>query len=169
MGLNQNQSEVNNDPNKLDTPPEGQINTLVKTDGTIWGKFPDGNVRQLADDSTIRGSWQIGEDATITPPIITGNENDYAPAGLEESTLLRLSSTGTWDITGIQAPNPVRRKILLILNVGNFNIDLDNNNAASAPENRFLMNADERISRNEGAYLIYDTDDMRWRLISIYQ
>lgn len=51
MGLNQSQVELNDDPNKLDTPSEGQVNTMVKTDGTIWAKFPDGSIQQIGGGS----------------------------------------------------------------------------------------------------------------------
>lgn len=47
MGLNQNQIELNDDPNILDIPPPGQINTMVKSDGSIWAKYPDGSVSEL--------------------------------------------------------------------------------------------------------------------------
>lgn len=42
--------------------------------------------------------------ATITPPIITVNQSNYNPAGLEECSILRLITNGNRQITGLMAP-----------------------------------------------------------------
>lgn len=47
MGLNQNQAEFNDNPDVLETPQAGQVNLIVKSDKTLWGKFPDGTIVQF--------------------------------------------------------------------------------------------------------------------------
>lgn len=96
----------------------------------------------------------------ITPSQLTGNADDYDPTGNYRAAVMRLSSDASRDITGIAGG--VQGRILIIVNIGSFNIVLKND-VTSTAANRFLMAADLTLAPNEGASFIYDDLSSRWR------
>ena len=103
--------------------------------------------------------------ARIRPPQITANQNDYNPVGLATALVLQLTSDAARDITGIQVTGRQQR-LLIIGNVGGFNITLKDASASSAAANRFDFPADIVIAPMEYKWLIYDTDNERWHRIA---
>ena len=102
----------------------------------------------------------------ITPSALTGNTNNYNPAGLSSSNILRISSTGNFNLTGLQAPSPAKGQVILVVNIGTNNITLKNNDAASSAGNRFLAGADKLVQAQESVILVYDEVSLRWRVIA---
>ena len=97
----------------------------------------------------------------ISPAQITADQNDYAPTGLASSTALRLNSDASRTITGITGGADGR--VLIIHNVGSFNIVLSNQNGASTAANRFDCIRDETIGPGGLIILHYDSTSSRWR------
>lgn len=143
------------------------------------GVFPAGNtiatdqngyIGEWQEVSPLRGSMsniqlsgQMSFQSSITPPTLTGNTNDFNPAGLATSNFIRVSSTGLVTITGLQAPSPVVNQAVFIANVGGSNIQLKDSSILSIAANRFLLGTDKTLNSNEGIMLIYDDISLRWR------
>ncbi len=99
-----------------------------------------------------------------TPAQITSNQNDFSTNGYD---VLRLSTNASREITGFA--NPQRGKMLIINNVGSFNIVLKHQNTGSSLNNRMILGnpaVDVTILPNDSVTLLYDNTDLRWRLIS---
>lgn len=99
----------------------------------------------------------------ITPTALGANTNDYNPTGLSTSNVIRLSSTNTFDLTGITAQGS--GITLILLNVGTNNIILKNNNAGSVAANRFQLTGDITLNGDDFIAIWYDTVSSRWRAI----
>lgn len=98
--------------------------------------------------------------ADISPSQITSNQDDYSPTGLSTATILRLNTDASRDITGITGGADGR--ILLIFNVGSFNIVLKDD-VTSTAENRFALNGDLTLQPDNSVGLWYDSTSSRWR------
>ena len=110
---------------------------------------------------SIAGTISYEDSATLSPPQIVVNQNDYFPDGLHESAILRLDSSGVVNITGLKAPDKAQQ--ITLFNVGSSGIRLKINDANSLAENRFLIGGDILLQQNESVILIYDIVDNRWR------
>lgn len=109
----------------------------------------------------VSGTISYENSATLSPPQITVNQNDYFPDGLHTSAILRLDSSSVVNITGFQAPEKAQQ--ITVFNVGNSGIRLKINDANSLAVNRFLIGGDILLQENESVILIYDIVDTRWR------
>lgn len=105
------------------------------------------------------GNLTISND--ISPAQITSNQNDYNPAGLSTASVLRLNSDAARDITGLAGGADGR--VLLIFNVGSFNIVLKDESASSTAANRFALNGDITLQPDNSVGLWYDSTSSRWR------
>lgn len=101
----------------------------------------------------------------VTPQQITANQNDYESAGAD---VLRLSSDAARNVTGLAGGYDGRR--LLVLNVGAFNLVLQNQNVGSSALNRILTGtgADVTLGADDTAMLFYDGTTQRWRIINTH-
>lgn len=94
----------------------------------------------------------------ISPAQITADQNDYSPTGLDDASVLRLTSDASRTITGIDAS--VKRgdgDLLTIINVGSNNIILSDDDASSSATNRmFLGGTDITLFPEFSVTLIYD-------------
>jgi len=98
----------------------------------------------------------------LTPATLTGNVDDYNPAGLNQATFLRLDGGAVdREVTGIV---PAHR-MLIIRNVGTTNtIAFRHENSGSAVANRF-SNAGavtRTLAIGEAIVLVYDPTSTRW-------
>lgn len=117
----------------------------------------DGNV-------TFNGAIAFGPAITIA---INSNTDNLSIPGVSSGLLIRLNSSGNYNLTGIIPPSTDSGWWLIVSNVGTGNISLRNNNARSDPENRFLFGANKKVQPNEGLAIVYDTVDLRWRSFGI--
>lgn len=103
--------------------------------------------------------------AGLRPPIITGNQNNYAPAGIDSAIVVEVESDAGRDITGIRHYRTRQKRILVLGNRGNFTITLRHNNASSIGTNRFSFytGADIALSSSEYIILWYDVGSEIWR------
>ena len=105
----------------------------------------------------------IGDDAVITPATLTTTADDYNPTDFDIAALVRLSSSTTVNITGMQAPSVFTVKYFV--NAGANIIKFLDEDSGSLAANRFSINADISMQANEGVIAIYDTISARWRVM----
>lgn len=110
------------------------------------------------------GEISIAGSTVLTPPAFAANQNDYNPTGLQIASILRLTSTGANQITGITAPDTARWKLLWITNIGASNITLVNASASSLATNRFATNGNTIVAPGASVILYYDQTAQRWRV-----
>jgi len=103
-------------------------------------------------------TWALTGD--LTPAQITSNQDNYNPTGLSSASVLRLATDASRDITGIAGGSDGR--VLLLFNVGSFNIVLKDD-VTSTAANRFMLNGDLTLAPDESAPLWYDSTSSRWR------
>lgn len=101
--------------------------------------------------------------SVVSPAAFAAQQNDYNPAGASNANVLRLTSTGNQNVTGIVAP--VGAKTLRIINIGASSITLVNSSVSSIAANRFLSNGNTVLQAGEACDIWYDTISLRWRVI----
>ncbi len=99
----------------------------------------------------------------ITPSIFTANQNDFNPSGLSTSTVLRLSTDQSRDLTGLAGGSEGR--MIIIHNVGSNALVIKDSDAASTAANRFALSSDVTLAPDQSALLQYDNTTLRWRMI----
>lgn len=101
----------------------------------------------------------------ITPSQITSNQNNYAPTGYENCSIIRLSSDAERNITGIGGGADGR--MVVLLNIGSFNIYLADESASSTAANRFATAEVAGSYLNPGNFILlcYDGTSSRWRVL----
>ena len=97
----------------------------------------------------------------ISPTQITADQNDYNPTGLAASSVLRLNSDASRNVTGLQGGADGR--VICIINVGSNPIVLKNQGASSSAANRFLFGIDITLAAEQSVRLWYDATSSRWR------
>jgi hypothetical protein len=119
-----------------------------------------GGAQSYAAKVDLRQDFALSGD--ITPTQITSNQDDYAPTGNATASVFRLSSDASRDITGIA--NGADGRVLLLMNVGSFDIVLKNDTTSTAA-NRFLFGTDHTLSAGQAIALIYDATATRWKAL----
>ena len=137
----------------------------------------DCSITMIYDSTASR--WRTQSDATVvsseisvTPAIspaalAAGNTNDYAPAGVGITSVLRLATNAAGStLTGMAAQND--GDIRIIQNLGPARLTLSHENAASVAANRFTCTGDQDLILDIdcAAIAIYDTATSRWRIIA---
>jgi hypothetical protein len=103
----------------------------------------------------------------ISPSQITSDQNDYNPAGLSASSVLRLSTDASRNITGLSGGGDGR--IVAIINAGTNNIVIKDASTSSSAANRFALGVDITLTAKQSAVLWYDATDSRWKLLAAPQ
>jgi hypothetical protein len=134
-----------------------QLNNL-----TITGNL------NVSGSVSLSGGLQFG--STFATASLVGNTNNLNITNLASSILVRMSSTGNYDLTGIVVPDNTITYFFNIFNInpqaptpGSYSITFKNQNAGSTAQNRFLFGSDINVQPGEGVTLIYDPVDLRWR------
>lgn len=126
--------------------------------------IPEGTGTTIIQNIQFVGPLTFGSSITGT---MTGNTNDFAPTGLSGTSMLRITSTGNYKLSGIVAPSPASIKLLFVVNVGTNNITFQDNSASSLAANRFLMGGNKSVQSNEGILFFYDDISLKWRASAI--
>lgn len=121
--------------------------------GDTAGTYPNPTV--------ARSSTAFAYTGIITPTALAANTNDYAPTGLATASVIRLSSTGAVNLTGLTGGATGR--VVLIHNVGASTITLVDESVASTTTNRFALTANLALSADSVVLLQYDATSSRWR------
>lgn len=100
---------------------------------------------------------------------IAGHVNNLSVAGLDNFVLVRINSSGNFNITGIVPPDITLGWYLIVYNIsaGANSVTFKNNDAGSTATNRFLLGNDKNLQPDEGIALVYDTVSQRWRSFGI--
>lgn len=134
------------------------------TDGSILAR--------VGGAETISGAWSFSSTLTaagpvlvtsvISPTALAANTNNYAPTGFNTATVLRLTSDGPYEITGL-AGGSAGRVVYLV----NANADPTTNgftltaeDASSSAANRF---ANSNVLQTIMLRCWYDGTSSRWR------
>ncbi len=154
-------------------PAIGTTNILYIDEATntayYWGGAAYASVSGgggSVDRADLVGLEQI-TGPIITPPILTGNVDDYNPTGFSTCNLIRQEiDTNNRQITGFLAPAVGVNRIIYITNISGAGDDLKfmHNNAGSIAANRILLrdNGDRTIRPNETAAFYYDHTQSRY-------
>lgn len=102
----------------------------------------------------------------VSPTALAANTNDYAPATIQAAAVLRISSTGAVDLTGIVAASTAHAKLLI--NVGTFTITLKHASGSSSAANRFRCPgaADYSLTQSNTVWIWYDATSTVWQVVS---
>lgn len=93
---------------------------------------------------------------------ISANTNDWDP-NVSTADWIRLTSSGTWDITGLTAKYRGR---LLTVSVLSGTIVIRNASGSSAVGNRFVAAADITVTAGQTITIAYDLTSTAWRVIA---
>lgn len=117
----------------------------------------------------VCGPEYINRDGVLQPAALTGNTNNYNPVNVQSAYILKIDSTGAYDVTGLQAPSggiglPSDFKRVCFRNVSNFTLTLKHNNASSSTLNRFACpaGADVLVRSSGTVWLQYDSAAGNW-------
>lgn len=147
----------------LATSLAGEIERLrfiIKTmhGGAQW--YP-GQLLLGSSVANVIGTFALSGD--ISPAQITANQNDYAPTGAGTNTVWRLNSDASRNITGIGGGTDGR--VLVLINIGSFNIVLTDADVGSSITNRFSFGANVILYPGATIVLVYDSTTQRWRVL----
>lgn len=135
------------------------IRSLIQTFGRQALRL---NVAMPADGSELQTMSSMSH---VTLAQFTAQQDDLDIGSLV--TIVRVSSDATQDVTGIadgDAPEASEGRVLILMNVGGFNVVLKHENAASAEPNRFKFPAgDVTLIPDAAVKLWWDVTSNRWR------
>jgi len=134
----------------------GVVTVKDATNGAI--RFlPGRTLRRKLSAAALQGT-------TLSPSTIGADQNDYSPAGLAGAQLLRLASSGAYNLTGLAAS--FDRRVLFVHNAGSNAIVFKDESSASAAANRFALTADLSLAPDQFTLLQYDATSQRWRALA---
>jgi len=139
----------------------------------------DGTISRwrLRDIHQSRMVISNGSLDVLSPAQIVANTNDYSPPNAFLTHIWRLNTDAARNLTGIavSAVTPtasgamsITGYLLTIINVGAFNLVVQNQNAGSAAGNRFITRtgADVTLTPELNMTFMYDVTTARWRAIA---
>lgn len=118
-----------------------------------WGLYVSSGAFGVAESIRLSGD--------ISPASIGASQNNYAPAGHDTASVLRLTASAAYNITGLAGGADGR--VLTLFNIGTNTITLKAEDAASTAANRFDIGSDIAIGADRSAVLVYDSTSSRWR------
>ena len=105
---------------------------------------------------------QVLWTGVISPAQITSNQNNYNPTSLSGALQLRVNTDASRNVTGLSGGADGR--LILVTNIGSFDIVLTDQDGSSSAANRFLFaGGDRTLTPDESVLLKYDGTDSRWR------
>jgi len=132
----------------------------------------NGTLTSNAGPAIVRQVLMASSNAMCQPAGIGSPElDDYAPTGLNESSILNLTPNIDVTVTGIVAPTnfSVGGRVLYIQNLGtSFNVTLASANLNSQAANRFKFPNDVAVVITPGAALavIWTSNNQQWRALA---
>ncbi|MBK9338804.1 MAG: hypothetical protein IPM98_20630 [Lewinellaceae bacterium] len=129
-------------------------------------KLTDGGANSTLTIAALSEKFVTG--GVISPSQLTGNQNDWSPAGLSTASVIRLSTDATFRIiTGLDGGEPGRR--ITLTNVGSYTVMLKDESASSTSGNRFSFDVqDWFILPGRSVELIYDATLAVWRTLTAF-
>lgn len=106
-----------------------------------------------------------GSPSVISPSQITSTQNDYAPTGWADATLVRLDgNSGFQKITGFSAETSGEVKVLT--NIGSFCLYLAPEHTGSSAANRIAHQEEVILWPGSSCQIFYDGTSSRWRVLT---
>jgi len=139
-------------------------NTLTHSSGNLTNS---GNFITTGNSTTTGSLFADGSVAfrgDISPTTISADQNDYNPTGLSTASTIRLTATGTFNITGLAGGADGRIIILHNVDTADALILIDES-ASSTAANRFALTANLTLTPDTVVMLQYDSTLSRWRSI----
>lgn len=141
---------------------QGAASTVLQNDGSgnlSWASgFSGGTV-----SGAVNFTGQFAMGGILTTTTLNANTNNWNPAGMSTANILRISSSLSINLTGIQAPSPAVNQLFFVYNVGVDQIAFVDNSGLSLAGNRFLFGNNRTLQANEGLMLWYDVLSAGWR------
>jgi hypothetical protein len=136
------------------------INTSITADLTSVQSL----INKSLSATSVTDSGLFALTGVISPAALAaGNTNDYAPANLATSSVLRLTPNAAGSVlTGLSAS--ATNAFLFLTNIGTANLTLLGNNAGSLAANRFLISSPIIVQPSQSINLWYDTTSTGWRV-----
>lgn len=149
--IDPNSSETVDGAATIDLPPG--VGCLLVCDGSGF---------KTAGLAGIAGAFAL--TGTISPSQLTANTDDWAPTGLANAAVIRVSTDASRNLTGITGGT--KGRVLVLHNVGSNPLVLKDD-ATSTAANRFALSGDITINADECVTLQYDATSSRWRVIGL--
>lgn len=130
----------------------------ANADITVFQRL--GGTLQWANLTAVNGDWRWG--ASLSPASIGANQNNYAPSGIADNTIIRLTASTPVNITGIDATQAAGQ-FLAIFNIGANTITFTDEDASSTAANRFALGENLAVAGDQGILFFYDNTSSRWR------
>lgn len=140
----------------LNLPTPYPASSVLTTDATSTAKFTPTLPMPLAFTPAL----------SITPPAITTNTDNYAPAGVQSAAILRLVVNGAFNLTGLVAPTVPHFKVLWNAGGGG-TLTLKHLSTNSLAGNRIGCpgNVDFMLAPNNAIWMFYDAGGGFWQVI----
>ena len=130
--------------------------------------LPDGQHGLIkCQGALVGGLYAAADRAVISPPPLAAHTHDYNPDGLQAAQIVRLSATGSIDLTGLVCHDRTIAWFLRLVNVSSGPITLKHQDSRSTLYNRIVppLGADYVLGQHCGADLWFDTVTERWRVL----
>lgn len=173
---------------ELEEPVAREFDALMaRLNGVLSGAFnEDGTLKSSAivaaqsagaptdeEHNWRSGPWTFDDPqeadphiAGIRPPKTpAGTYHDYAPKGIDSAVIIELEPDGAVTFTGIKAPSPYRKRVVLFRNRDSTNsITLKHANTGSQPQNQFDLpgNVDFVVGTKQSIWMYYDIGRAAW-------
>jgi hypothetical protein len=118
-----------------------------------------------ASGTVLTGAFSLS--ASIRPPSLTADQNNYNPTGCGTASVIFLDSTAPRNITGLDC-TPSAGRTIMIFYYGANSVNLVNNSGSSTANFRFAFSDNITLSTNQGIIIQYDSDAsaLKWRAAS---
>lgn len=133
--------------------------SLTFTGKTVTGGTFSGPA--ITGTADIQQNMQWSGD--ISPTSFATQQDNYNPTNLATATVLRLTATANSDVTGLSGGADGR--VIIVHNIGSFNITFKDESASSTAGNRFALSGDTVLAQDTSVVFQYDSTSSRWRLL----
>lgn len=145
------------------------IDVQLKPNEVVRVRYDFTQLRWVAVGRTFLALSDVPQDFALTgslaPAQITGDQNNYAPAGHATIAELRLTADAARGVTGLAGGRDGR--VVRVINTGTFAVTLTGSSTASIAANRFdFGGGDVTLATNQSATLKYDGAQSRWTLFA---
>ncbi len=120
---------------------------------------------RIGMDGLLNHKFGFQLSGTTTPTQLTAATDNWNPTGLDSAVIFRASSDANRNLTGIVAPTNGHGRLIMLCNIGAFNIVLKHDITSTAA-NRFLCpgSVDLTLTPNRTVWIAYDNSSSRWRV-----